>query len=56
MQVNTREAILRAFKLRQKFGSWEEVERAGNATRHSLEALVGEPLDDPAPRGNSQAE
>ena len=48
--------MLRAVKLRQKLGSWEEVERAGNATKHSLEALLGAPIDDPLPPGNSPAE
>ena len=56
MQVNTREAMLRAFKLRQKFGSWEEVERAGNATQFSLEVFLGAPLDDQAQPGNPPAE
>ena len=51
MQINTREAMLRAVKLHRKFGSWEEVERAGNAAKHSLELLLGGSLDEPVPPG-----
>ena len=56
MQINTREAMLRAVKLHQKFGSWEEVERAGNATKHSLEVLLGGPVDEPASPGKPAGE
>ena len=47
MQINTREAMMRAFKLRQKYGSWEEVERRTNAVKHSLEVIFGGRIDGP---------
>ena len=56
MQINTREAMLRAVKLRQKLGSWEEVERVANATKHSLEVLLGGPLDEPSSPGEPAGE
>ena len=56
MQINTREAMRRAVRLRQKLGSWEEVERAGNATKYSLEVLLGGPIDEPSPPSNPASE
>jgi hypothetical protein len=55
MQINTPEAMLKAYKLRMKYGSWEEVERVTNATKHSLEVIFGRAIDEPPvpsePRG-----
>ena len=56
MQINTQEAMLKAFKLRQKYGSWEEVERRTNAVKHSLEVIFGGPIDGPVDPANPSGE
>ena len=56
MQINTRQAMMRAFKLHQKYGSWEEAERATNATKHTLEVILGGPLDEQSPPGDARTE
>ena len=56
MQINTPEAMLKAFKLRQKYGSWEEVERRTDAVKHTLEVLFGGPIDGPVDPANPQGE
>ena len=47
MQINTPEAMLKAFKLHQKYGSWEEVERRTGALKHTLEVTFGISIDGP---------
>jgi hypothetical protein len=46
MQPNTRTAIARAIELRRKLGSWEAVERAGNATSNTIGAIIRSLPDD----------
>ena len=56
MEINTPEAMLKAFKLRQKYGSWEEVERRTGALKHTLEVVIGLPIDEPISPGNPAGE
>lgn len=56
IQPNTPEAMRKAVKLRLKYGSWEEVERRTNALRHTVEAMIGLPIDAPMPSDNAAGE